>query len=224
MMDDDDTKMEETHELPPLLQPSSITHPPLPSHLPCTGSPAFAPSLMSQGAPAMVSSSLNPFPNHPSENGAGLTLPDHSAKPSDSESPSAEQLLKEDSLVESSSDWDLEEENAMPKRAIAVGSLATGLCYDARMRWHCEVNPSADVHPEDPRRIYYIYLTLCKAGLVDSRLATRPLVNLPLRRITVRRAKEAEITLVHTEAHYAFVQSTKGTCSVLKTNKPGRSV
>lgn len=221
VMMDDDTKMGESRELSTFTQPSSISHPPLPSHLPSnlpnTAGSALAPSPMSQRVPGIPGDGM-PFPGHDTlpihlpMDTAGLMLPDHSAKQSASESPSADQLLKEDSLVESSSDWAAGEDEAdVTKPGVAVGSLATGLCYDPRMRWHCEVNPSADVHPEDPRRIYYIYLTLCKAGLVDSQLATRPLVAQPLRRITVRRAQESEIVLIHTEAHYAFVRATKGT-------------
>jgi histone deacetylase 6 len=113
-----------------------------------------------------------------------------------------------DSLMEETSDWshdDLEE-----TYGLQISSLPTGLCYDIRMRYHCEVKPTLDVHPEDPRRIYYIYKELCKAGLVDDPEAARPLVSQPLRRIDAREATEQEISLVHAAEHYAFVQSTKG--------------
>ncbi|GAB1218485.1 hypothetical protein ATERTT37_007741 [Aspergillus terreus] len=77
------------------------------------------------------------------------------------------------------------------------------------MRYHCEVRPTSEVHPEDPRRIYYIYKELCRAGLVDDPESSRPLVSRPLKRINARNATEEEISLVHTPDHYAFVESTK---------------
>lgn len=95
-------------------------------------------------------------------------------------------------------------------RLLPRASLPTGLCYDVRMRYHCEVRPTADVHPEDPRRIYYIYKELCKAGLVEDKMSSRPLVDQPLYRIPARDATEDEISLVHERAHYAFVKSTQG--------------
>ncbi|EEH17458.2 hypothetical protein PABG_00021 [Paracoccidioides brasiliensis Pb03] len=113
----------------------------------------------------------------------------------------------EDSLVEEDSDWpnDMAEEN----KGLPLASLPTGLCYDIRMRYHCEVKPTLDVHPEDPRRIYYIYKELCKAGLVEDPESSKPLVSLPLHRILARDATEEEIALVHDPEHYAFVKSTK---------------
>ncbi|KAL2366192.1 hypothetical protein RJZ56_000840 [Blastomyces dermatitidis] len=112
-----------------------------------------------------------------------------------------------DSLVEEDSDWP--NDNAEDTRGLPLASLATGLCYDIRMRYHCEVKPTLDVHPEDPRRIYYIYKELCKAGLVDDPESSRPLVSLPLQRIGAREATEEEISLVHDTEHYDFVKSTK---------------
>ena len=87
--------------------------------------------------------------------------------------------------------------------------LSSGLCYDIRMRYHCEVRPTADVHPEDPRRIYYIYKELCRAGLVDDPESTRPLAPRPLQRIEARNATMEELCLVHSPEHYAFVESTR---------------
>jgi histone deacetylase 6 len=111
------------------------------------------------------------------------------------------------SITEENSDWS--DEDATVASGLPVSSLATGLCYDTRMRYHCEVRPTADVHPEDPRRIYYIYKELCRAGLVDDPEASKPLVSRPLQRIDVRNATKDEIRLVHTPEHYAFVESTK---------------
>ncbi|KAL1964360.1 hypothetical protein VTN77DRAFT_7045 [Rasamsonia byssochlamydoides] len=112
-----------------------------------------------------------------------------------------------DSIMEENSDWP-GEDTPVPT-GLPLTSLATGLCYDIRMRYHCEVRPTADVHPEDPRRIYYIYKELCRAGLVDDPESSKPLVPRPLQRIDVREATEEEIQLVHAAEHYTFVESTK---------------
>lgn len=117
---------------------------------------------------------------------------------------SAGEEEEEDSLVEDNSDWSGEESSGLP-----LASLPSGLCYDAQMRYHCEVRPTTEVHPEDPRRIYYIYKELCRAGLVDDPDSSRPLAARPLKRIPARNATEAEISLVHTADHYAFIESTK---------------
>ena len=91
--------------------------------------------------------------------------------------------------------------------------LRTGLCYDVRMRYHCELDPPKqrdDIHPEDPRRIFHIYHELCLAGLVEDPSSIKPLVDKPLLRIVARSAMPAEICLVHTRPHYDFVESTRG--------------
>lgn len=112
----------------------------------------------------------------------------------------------DDSVDDEDTDEPLDPRQAFLPRA----SLPTGLCYDARMRFHCEVRPESDVHPEDPRRIYYIYKELCKAGLVDDPSSARPLVKQPLARILARDATYDEIILVHTSEHFTFVKSTQG--------------
>lgn len=208
MAEDEDIKMGETRELPTLPSHASLTHAPSSANPEGRTNPALAPSPIKQNLPQGSSPGPGPVSTLPSTTLAGPMAPERPAKLSDSESTSAEHLLRRDSLVESNSDWS-EDEDDMSKPGLAVGSLPTGLCYDPRMRWHCEVNPSSDVHPEDPRRIYYIYRTLCKAGLVDDPSATRPLAPQTLKRIDARRAQEAEIILVHTEAHYAFVKGTR---------------
>ncbi|KAL4782762.1 hypothetical protein BJX76DRAFT_277708 [Aspergillus varians] len=116
-------------------------------------------------------------------------------------------IEKQDSLVEENSDWSEHDTDVRP--GLPLASLPSGLCYDVQMRYHCEVRPTSDVHPEDPRRIYYIFKELCRAGLVDDVESTRPLVARPLKRIDARNATEEEISAVHTAAHYAFVESTK---------------
>ena len=118
---------------------------------------------------------------------------------------------REDSDMETDLDWDRSmEATARNSRLLPRASLPTGLCYDVRMRYHCEIQPSTDVHPEDPRRIYYIHRELCKAGLVDHPSSTRPLVDQPLLDIPAREATKDEISLIHARDHYDFVKSTQG--------------
>lgn len=113
-----------------------------------------------------------------------------------------------DSMTDESS---IDEEHDVP-RGLPVSKLPTGLCYDDRMRFHSEVSaPTGDsVHPEDPRRIYYIYKELCEAGLVGNEEKYPPLVDPPLKRINAREATKEEICSVHTIPHYDFVQRTSG--------------
>ncbi|MCJ1315814.1 Histone deacetylase hda1 [Xylographa vitiligo] len=88
----------------------------------------------------------------------------------------------------------------------------TGLCYDARMRFHTELSPPkdrSDYHPEDPRRILHIYRELCEAGLVaDNNMAIPPVTPNPVYRILARAAKKTEVCLVHDDAHFEFIKST----------------
>ena len=118
-------------------------------------------------------------------------------------------------LSEDISDDDPISDNSVSVRlpALPRSSLPTGLCYDARMRFHCELEPSkerSDFHPEDPRRIYYIYRALCDAGLVDDKISTPPLVKRVLHRIPARHATKSEICLVHQKSHYEFMERTRG--------------
>lgn len=209
MVGDEDTKMGGTREL---TSHASITHPPPPSRFQNTADPTPAPSFILQRIPEFPTSDSGPLQSHAPNTAAGIVSSEGAVKLSDSNGDSAVQLLRQDSLVESNSDWS-DEGDESAKLGLAVGSLATGLCYDIRMRYHCEVNPTADVHPEDPRRIYYIYKAFCKAGLVEDPMANRLQAPQPLKRINARPATETEITLIHTDAHYAFVKSTKGIVS-----------
>lgn len=217
MQEDEDIVMGEAGPHPPNPAPlpypasDSVNKPPTPVHLNGGGDPSIAPSLLGSSLPA----SLPPRPPSPkaldttyTSNGRGMSPPKGLAK-SIEPGPATSASLgeKRDSLVEENSDWS-EEDTA--HGGLPLASLSTGLCYDIRMRYHCEVRPTADVHPEDPRRIYYIYKELCRAGLVDDPESSRPLVPRPLKRIDVRNATLEELSLVHTPEHYAFVESTKG--------------
>ena len=108
-------------------------------------------------------------------------------------------------------DSDAEHEPTAPY----TSSLPTGLCYDVRMRYHCELEPPErknDYHPEDPRRIFKIYKELCTAGLVrDELLNTGTLIPNPLMRISARELTEEEACLVHDKRHFDFMKSTTST-------------
>ena len=210
MEDDEDTVMGDSHTLPTLgsNQPRTQT---LPTHLGSHPTPTLTPSLNTKPG-----TSPSPVSDQSQSRGSGMGPPDRLAKTSDTGSSSADQFSRVDSLVEPNSDWEEEEEKKdMAKPGLPIASLATGLCYDHRMRYHCEVKPESDLHPEDPRRIYYIYKELCRAGLVDDEESARPLAPKTLERIGVRDATEEEITMIHTDAHYAFVRSTRGRLSDL---------
>ena len=105
-----------------------------------------------------------------------------------------------------------------------VSSLPTGLCYDVRMRYHCELDPpkqSRDFHPEDPRRIFKIYKELCMAGLVnDPMLNNGNLIPNPLLRINARNVSEAEVCLVHDKKHWDFMVATTSSYGVRITQWP----
>lgn len=105
-------------------------------------------------------------------------------------------------------------------RGLPLSTLPTGLCYDERMRFHAEVSATTGdtVHPEDPRRIYYIYKELCEAGLVADAGDKMPtLIDPPLFRIDAREATKEECCLVHTDRHYEFVRRTAGKLWLLTT-------
>ncbi|KAK2789579.1 Histone deacetylase hda1 [Emmonsiellopsis sp. PD_33] len=209
MEEDEDVVMAGTA---PTVIPIGPGRPPSP-----TASPEKAPSPLelngaSASVPAPAPSLLESFREKlaaPTNLLKQVEGPQDHAAASTPEKRSPEEEVKSDvdSLVEENSDWP--NDNVDATKGLPVGSMATGLCYDIRMRYHCEVKPTLDVHPEDPRRIYYIYKELCKAGLVDDPESSRPLVSQPLQRISARDATEEEISLVHDPDHYAFVQSTR---------------
>ncbi|GES66357.1 histone deacetylase [Aspergillus terreus] len=193
-----------SHTLPSTYHPSQPGH-----HLNGRSDPWLAPPLLGHSVSLPVQSGGSHAPADgaeqtaaPSEPSPPKSLP----KSTDSGDGTAEDE-KQDSLVEDNSDWSDEDYTA--RTGLPLASLPSGLCYDVQMRYHCEVRPTSEVHPEDPRRIYYIYKELCRAGLVDDPESSRPLVSRPLKRINARNATEEEISLVHTPDHYAFVESTK---------------
>lgn len=123
-----------------------------------------------------------------------------------------------DEDVDELADDDSESKSFVHTDPLPYSKLPSGLCYDVRMRYHCELEPlpdeegyipgaDPDLHPEDPRRIWSIYRELCLAGLVDDKMSIYGLVKTPLSRIEARYATPAEICLVHTKDHYDFVAS-----------------
>ena len=132
------------------------------------------------------------------------------------ESTSEEDDDEEDSIEDedSSASGDSDDELVQKTRGLSIAELPTGLCYDERMRYHAEISATTgeNVHPEDPRRIYYIYKELCEAGLVaDPHFKKHDLiVKTPLLRIDAREATKEECCLVHTNNHYEFVKHTAG--------------
>jgi hypothetical protein len=131
--------------------------------------------------------------------------------------------LNLDSSVESSSDStagddDLVLDAALTRPALPYSQLPSGICYDARMKWHAELETPkdrSDYHPEDPRRIEFIYRTICDAGLVkDPNLTKGTLVDRPLKRIQAEYASRDEILTVHDAQHFEFLKESSGEAEI----------
>ncbi len=95
--------------------------------------------------------------------------------------------------------------------ALPSATSKTGLVYDPRMRFHAELPDMSinadDIHPEDPRRIHSIFEEIKQAGLVGSSKSEEDAREDHCWRIGIRPATRPEILLIHTEEHYAFVES-----------------
>ncbi|KAK9449789.1 uncharacterized protein V1518DRAFT_227537 [Limtongia smithiae] len=97
---------------------------------------------------------------------------------------------------------------------VLYATKKTGLCYDYRMRFHAKVVSNAyeymDPHPEDPRRVYRIYKALAEAGLVNVGGANgaEKIGSFVMQHIPAREATEAEVTLVHEQRHWDFIERT----------------
>lgn len=116
----------------------------------------------------------------------------------------------------SSADEEEEEmdEEAYPIKFQRRGLLATGCCYDDRMKLHANADFGPNPHhPEDPSRIEEIMKTFRKAGLVysgsvaDLAKIIRDSPTKYMWRIAAREALEEEITSVHHPAHYYWVKN-----------------
>jgi histone deacetylase 6 len=92
--------------------------------------------------------------------------------------------------------------------ALPYATAQTGLVYDVRMRFHVEAIPTEeDVHPEDPRRIHAIFEAFVQAGLAWREGTSGPLTDYYMGRIDARMVTMEEVLLVHTKAHWDWVQT-----------------
>ncbi|ORY78637.1 hypothetical protein BCR37DRAFT_382288 [Protomyces lactucae-debilis] len=91
-------------------------------------------------------------------------------------------------------------------RAKDFRDAPSGICYDARMRFHSVINPQDD-HPEDPRRIYRIYRAIEEAGLTQLHAQTAEDSKV-LQRIPLREVKKEEVLLVHDLNHWESMLAT----------------
>jgi histone deacetylase 6 len=98
---------------------------------------------------------------------------------------------------------------------LKYSSKRTGICYDVRMRFHATIDEE-DMHPEDPRRIFEIYKTICQAGLIDDPLFVGNVQRDDIMKlIAAREVTREEALLVHTEDHWSFLEGTQGWRPVL---------
>lgn len=115
-------------------------------------------------------------------------------------------------------------QNPPPAKAkhLPYSSKRSGLVYDVRMRFHTEYPDAmefggmgADLHPEDPRRIYEIFQALVEAGLVQD--DQHPILDedFQLFRISARHAQGSEICLVHHKSHYRAAKGYKGKAQII---------
>ena len=87
-------------------------------------------------------------------------------------------------------------------------TLQTGVVYDVRMRFHVEPVPNEDdIHPEDPRRIHAIFQAFVDAGLAWQEGSGDPSSGYFMGRIDTRKVTKEEACLVHTVAHWDWVQT-----------------
>ena len=90
----------------------------------------------------------------------------------------------------------------------------TGVCYDPRMKMHASSDYSGSPHhPEDPRRIEFIYEALKEAGLIYTGSRSdlpKILEESPTKwmwHIPNREARMDEVCLVHTVEHFEWVRA-----------------
>lgn len=97
--------------------------------------------------------------------------------------------------------------------ALPHATLRSGLIYSSTMRLHSEFRQRPDdSHPEDPRRIQYIFQELVDAGLApdphDEPGVTHS--HEQLQRLKIEYATEEQLCLVHTQEHVDFIRSLEG--------------
>jgi histone deacetylase 6 len=107
---------------------------------------------------------------------------------------------------------------------LPYSSSRTGLVYDVRMRYHAEptslVLGQGEIHPEDPRRIHEIFEEIRAAGLVQGQEDPQDEANDDhCWRIHARPADKGEICLIHTPAHYDFIETLQSKPPVSQDKK-----
>ncbi|KAI9774829.1 MAG: Histone deacetylase hda1 [Geoglossum simile] len=136
-------------------------------------------------------------------------------------------VYRQGEAMDETDDIVISEVQPSPKSTPANPPTRTGLCYDVRMRRHATID-SNDVHPEDPRRIAVIYDALVRAGLVDKSEAegrdwekSHFLYTIP-----ARKARRDEVTLIHTDELYDFIQGTElmSNSRLLELSQEGDSI
>ncbi|KAJ2161257.1 Histone deacetylase hda1 [Coemansia sp. RSA 552] len=90
-----------------------------------------------------------------------------------------------------------------------------GYVYDVRMKYHQDLEYPADPHPEDPRRIYWIFDILKKAGCLGL-----------MKLVPVSPATDTNILRVHTDEYLRFLKETEimETATLVKTQQRFDSV
>ncbi|KAJ2851733.1 Histone deacetylase hda1 [Coemansia brasiliensis] len=73
-----------------------------------------------------------------------------------------------------------------------------GYVYDVRMKYHQDLEDPQDPHPEDPRRIFWIYNILKQAGCLDI-----------MKSVEVTPVSDNKILQVHTQAHLDMLKDTE---------------
>lgn len=81
---------------------------------------------------------------------------------------------------------------SLPLNLRTVNKSRYGYVYDDRMMLHAPI----EHHPESPQRIHGIYQRLREAGCLSK-----------MKIVPIRRAKKAEVLLVHSEDHWEKVQT-----------------
>ncbi|KAF4625043.1 hypothetical protein G7Y89_g13124 [Cudoniella acicularis] len=126
--------------------------------------------------------------------------------------------VEEPESIEDDSPSQSQESEVVSQAVERRSALATGCCYDERMKYHANADFSDNPHhPEDPRRIEAIMREFRDAGLVfggkESELAEILKVS-PTKymwRIPAREARQEEICTVHTASHYEWVRALSTT-------------
>ena len=125
-------------------------------------------------------------------------------------------------------DDDSDSSTSYPQDLSQKGQLATGCCYDDRMKLHANADFGPNPHhPEDPSRIEEIMKAFKRAGLIymgseaDLASIVRASPTRYMWRIAARPARKEEIALVHHPKHYDWVEelSTKGTHELRKITR-----